>query len=142
MHLGNRSLNGNPGLHVVTPLVRADGAGAVLVDRGWVPFERRDPATRAEGQIAGEVTVEGIVRLAKEQGLYIPDNEPDKNLWFYIDPPAMAQAAGLESLSPFYVLAGENKVPGGFPIGRQWQLDIRNDHLEDRKRQRLNSSQQ
>src|SRR3546814_2463021 len=40
MHLVNRSLNGNPGLHVVTPLVRADGAGAVLVDRGRVPVER------------------------------------------------------------------------------------------------------
>src|SRR3546814_8815176 len=67
---------------------------------------------------------------SSDLGLYIPDNEPAKKLWFYIDPPAMAQAAGLESLPPIYVLAGENKVPGGFPIGRQWQLDIRNDHLE------------
>ena len=37
------------------------GAGeslVVLVNRGWVPETRKDPARRPEGQVAGAVTVE------------------------------------------------------------------------------------
>ena len=41
MYLAARSLNGNAGFHVVTPLVASDGS-AILVDRGWYP-------TRAQG---------------------------------------------------------------------------------------------
>lgn len=35
--LVGRSRDGEPGVHVVTPLLRADGGVAVLVDRGFVP---------------------------------------------------------------------------------------------------------
>ncbi|MGB0552022.1 MAG: SURF1 family protein, partial [Alphaproteobacteria bacterium] len=41
----NRSLNGKPGLNIVTLLKRADDGGHILVNRGWVPFEKRDPQT-------------------------------------------------------------------------------------------------
>ena len=34
--MAGRSLHGSPGAHVLTP-VRVDGAGAVLVNRGWLP---------------------------------------------------------------------------------------------------------
>ncbi len=129
LFLLDRSREGRPGLHVLTPLRRPDG-GVVLVDRGWIPFERRDPATRREGQVSGVVTVEGIVRLAKGPGLFTPDNEPDKNLWFYVDPVAMAQAIGVDRLPPYYVLSADRNVPGGWPRGGQWRIDLRNDHLQ------------
>jgi surfeit locus 1 family protein len=38
------SATGQPGYRVLTPLLRADGRGTALVDRGWVPLG----ATRAE----------------------------------------------------------------------------------------------
>ena len=55
-----RSRRGSPGLHVITPLRRSDGKGYALIDRGWIPFDRRAPSSRADGQVKGAVTFEGI----------------------------------------------------------------------------------
>ena len=129
-HLIGRSMRGNPGLHILTPLRRADGNGLVLIDRGWVPFDRRAAETRPEGQLNDPVVVVGIIRLSKGQGSFMPDNEPHSNTWFFIDPAAMAAARGIDSLPRYYIASADDAVPGGFPIGRQWRLDIANNHLE------------
>jgi len=130
LHIVNRSLNGNPGLHIVTPLEREDGAGYVLVNRGWVPFDREDPRSRPDGQVTGTVHIEGILRLAKGPGWITPENAPGTNVWFFIEPEAMASAAGVDSLPAFEIMSSDRSVPGGFPIGHQWRVDLRNDHLQ------------
>lgn len=128
--LVGRSLNGNPGLHVLTPLVPADGGEAILVNRGWIPFERQDPKTRAGGQVAGPVTVDGIIRLQKPPGYFTPANDTARNNWFYVDTAAIAAVAGVPLRDGYYIMAGKADVPGSYPVGHQWRLDIRNDHLE------------
>ena len=55
-----RSHDGRPGHDVVTPLVLADG-NAVLVDRGWVPFEYDDPPVTQAAPPQGQVQVTGIL---------------------------------------------------------------------------------
>ncbi|NKB56097.1 MAG: SURF1 family protein [Alphaproteobacteria bacterium] len=129
-HLIGRSLRGNPGVHVLTPLRRADGKGYAIVDRGWVPFDRRAPENRAAGQIQGEVTFEGIVRLAKGPGIFTPENDPKGNNWYFVEPKLMARIAGLDALPDYYVLSGAKNIPGGYPVTKQWRLDIRNNHAE------------
>src|SRR5262245_61913463 len=78
MYLAARTMQGAIGYQVVTPLQRADGS-IVLVNRGWVPDDRKDPAKRAGGQVAGEVTVDGAIRAPGRQHWLQPDNEPAKN---------------------------------------------------------------
>lgn len=135
LFLLNRSLNGNPGLHVITPFRRTDvpNAPIVLVNRGWVPFEGKDRSLRPDGLIPGETTVEGLVRFQRPitglQRVFLPPNEPENNVWYSIDQGEMASALE-EPLTNFYVVDGNNQVPGKFPVGRQWTLDIRNNHLE------------
>jgi surfeit locus 1 family protein len=129
-HLFGRSLRGNPGVHVLTPLRRADGKGYVIVDRGWVPFDKRSATERSAGQVKGEVTFEGIVRLANGPGPFSPDNDPVRNDWFFVEPAAMAKLAGIDALPNYYVLSGVANVPGGYPVSRQWRLDIPNNHAE------------
>lgn len=41
----NRSFQGEPGFHLVTPLRIAGSEKAVLVNRGWIPVSEADPAT-------------------------------------------------------------------------------------------------
>ena len=77
-YLFNRSLKGKPGLNIITPLKRADGGGHVLVNRGWVPFEKRDP-TRPKGQTEGSVIIEGIASPVR---IFTPENELQNNTFF------------------------------------------------------------
>lgn len=129
MYLIGRALNGKPGMHVLTPLIPEDGSEAVLVSRGWVPFEGRDPATRPDGQVGGPVTVEGIVRLQKPPGYFTPENEPGNNTWYFVDTGGMSEVSGVQLRPGFYIVSDRVDLPGGFPRGGQWRLDIRNDHL-------------
>src|SRR5258705_9145226 len=117
MFLAARSMNGNTGYHVVTPFELADGR-TLLVDRGWIPLERKDPAKRAEGQIEGDVTIDGLLRLQRAKTWLEPDNQPKDNLWFWVDLPAMAAYLGLppEQVTPFFLEAGPAPNPRGFPL--------------------------
>ncbi|EGY01628.1 SURF1 family protein [Nitrospirillum viridazoti Y2] len=130
LYLGARSLKGAPGYDVVTPFVRADGGGVVLVDRGWVPTQGKDPARRPEGQLEGEVTVDGVARVPPPRGWMQPDNLVNDNFWLWYDLPAMAAKAGTEVPEPVVVEAGATSNPGGFPVGGQTRVTIPNDHLQ------------
>lgn len=120
---------GGPGYWVVTPLVTAEGA-AVLVNRGFVPVELRDPARRAEGQVEGPVTVTGLLRLPEDSGLFTPQNDPAKDSWFTRDPFAIGEAKGLLRVAPFLVDADATPNPGGWPLGGQTRITFPNRHLE------------
>lgn len=129
-YLAARSQNGNVGYWVVTPLVLGDGGGAVLVNRGWVPNEKKAPETRAEGQLAGDVAFDGIVRQPQRQSWFQPANEPKNNVWFYLDPAEMAASSGLPVRQDLYLDAVKTDVPGGFPLGGQTRITLPNDHLQ------------
>jgi len=129
MHLTCRFYRDKAGYQIVTPLILADGS-AVLVNRGFVPLADKDPGSRAAGQVAGTVRVEGVVRLSAAPGAFTPANEPGPNLWFYPDIAQMAAAAGLQRVRPVFIEAGPAPNPGGLPIGGQTVLDLPNDHLQ------------
>ncbi len=60
--LYGRTQDGRQGDHVLTPLVLADGT-AVIVDRGWIPFDpdQEPPITGPAAAPDGPVTVTGVV---------------------------------------------------------------------------------
>ena len=121
------SRRGSVGFDVITPLRRANGT-VLLVDRGWTPAAARDPARRPQGQVEGEVAVEGVVRLTGGRGWFTPDNDPARNYWFWLDLPAMTRFAGVDA-PPLVVMAGPAPNPGGLPIGKEARVELRNDHL-------------
>ncbi|BBK34536.1 surfeit locus 1 family protein [Stella humosa] len=123
------SRRGNDGYQIVTPLIRAAGP-PVLVNRGWVPKDRKDPSRRLPGQVEGTVTIDGIARLRQVRSGLIPENQPGQNLWFTMDLPAMAAAAGLPEVAPVYVEAGPAPNPGIYPLGGQTRVSLPNDHLQ------------
>lgn len=128
-----KSLNGNSGYHILTPFERTGLPGGaeqtVLVSRGWVPLDHKDPATRAAGQIPGEVTVTGIARVPGTNAWVVPDNRPSENFWFTIDTKVMGDFVD-ETLAPVYVEADATPVPGDLPKGGQTRSELPNDHLQ------------
>jgi surfeit locus 1 family protein len=129
--LAARSMNGNPGYHIVTPFEVEDGT-LLLVDRGWVPLDRKEPQARPEGQVEGLRAVSGILRPGHRPSWLTPENQPEENFWFWVDVPAMAHAAGLEghAVTEAYLEVDAAPNPGGFPIGGQTRTDLPNDHLQ------------
>ncbi|MGF1629847.1 MAG: SURF1 family protein [Kiloniellaceae bacterium] len=130
-YLGARTESGRVGLNVVTPF-RLDDGRIVLVNRGWVPENRRDPATRAEGQLAGEVTIEALLRTDgwKGVGFAKPPNSPEERFYFWPDLPVMADYVDGPIVQEVYTDAVAADIPGGLPIGGQTRIQLANDHLE------------
>ena len=122
---------GDAGFDVLTPL-REEGGRIVFANRGFVPTELKDPATRPTGQLAGTVRVSGLLRVPPQEkpGWFIPDNRPDRNAWFWIELPAMAAADDLANVAPFYIDADAEPNPGGWPKGGVTPLALPNDHLQ------------
>jgi len=115
------------GWQVITPLER-ETAAPVLVVRGFVPERFKPPETREESLVEGRVSLTGIARLPEEPGAFVAANRPQANRWFWRDLAAMAEAAGLERVTPVFVEARAD-APGGWPRGGVTQLDIPNRHL-------------
>jgi surfeit locus 1 family protein len=117
------------GYYILTPLKLPTGA-VVMVNRGFVPAELKDPATRPQGQPAGEVTITGLVRAPEGRNPFTPKDAPEKNLWFTRDPQAIARAHNLDRVAPFLIDADASPIPGGWPRGGQTPLNLPNNHLQ------------
>lgn len=118
-----------PGFFVITPLLRTDGP-PLLVNRGFVPEARRDPASRAAGQTEGVVEVHGLLRLPEEASWFVPANDAAHNAFYRRDPASIAAARGLPGAAPFIIDADAEAVPGGLPQGGATRLTFPNRHLE------------
>lgn len=129
--LGAASPGGGQGYQVLTPLLEPGGR-IVFVNRGFIPGELKDASKRQAGQIAGIVSVHGLLRFppAGRPGWFLPDNRPDLNYWFWVDIPAMSAAAGLDRVAPFYIDADATPNPGGWPKGGVTRLSLPNNHLQ------------
>ena len=117
------------GYWVFTPARLADGS-LVMVDRGFVPQDRRDPKTRPQGQVPGAVAIVGALRWPEEAGWFTPDPDTAGNLWFRRDPAGMAQTKKLGPVAPFYVEQEGPIPPGGLPKPGPLTVNLTNHHLQ------------
>jgi surfeit locus 1 family protein len=138
LHSGERHFlatwKGDSGFNVYTPLKLDDGR-YIFVNRGFVPYARKDPATRPQGQVEGEAMVTGLARnpLAEKPSFIVPENDLRKNVFYWKDLSAMTATAGLPAgakVLPFFIDAGAAPNPGGLPIGGVTVIDLPNNHFQ------------
>jgi surfeit locus 1 family protein len=118
-----------PGYWAFAP-ARLVGGSIVLVDRGFVPLDRKDPATRAQGAPAGSVEIVGVMRWPETRGLFTPDDDPKTNVWYLRDPKAMATAKKWDAAAPFYIEQESPVPPGGWPKPGKLAVSLPDDHLQ------------
>jgi len=90
------------GFWVLTPLRTAEGT-VVLVNRGFVPPETRERASRAAAEAKGETTVSGLLRITEPKGGFLRKNDPAADRWFSRDVQAIAAARGLDNAAPYFI---------------------------------------
>lgn len=115
------------GYWVLTPLETPDFT--LLVNRGFVPKGRSDPATRAVGNVAGTVHVTGLLRVTEPEGAFLRANDPAANRWYSRDVAAIAKARELGRTAPYFVDADAAPNPGGYPVGGLTVVRFADNHL-------------
>ncbi|PZQ51288.1 MAG: Surfeit locus 1 family protein [Rhodovulum sulfidophilum] len=114
------------GFWVLTPLA-SDGF-TVLVNRGFVPGDHRDPATRTP--VEGPATVTGLLRITEPGGGFLRSNDPAAGRWYSRDVAAIAAAQGLDGpVAPYFIDADATPNPGGLPLGGLTVIRFPDSHL-------------
>jgi surfeit locus 1 family protein len=127
------TFNGESGYFIYTPMKLISGE-YLFVNRGFVPFDRKEAATRPAGEVGGIVTITGLARerLPAKPSWFVPDNDTAKNIFYWKDLEAMTRRAGLDKsrVLQFFVDANDAPNPGGLPMGGVTQFDFPNNHLQ------------
>ncbi|MBC2772895.1 SURF1 family protein [Rhizobium sp. AQ_MP] len=127
------TFQGQSGFYLYTPLELADGR-YLFVNRGFVPYDRKDPLSRSEGQVEGMQTVTGLARakLAEKPSSLVPDNDEAANIFYWKDLTRMAASVDLpiDRVLPFFLDADAAPVAGGLPKGGVTQIDLPNNHMQ------------
>ncbi|MGQ4275266.1 SURF1 family protein [Terrihabitans sp. B22-R8] len=116
------------GYWVLTPLERDEG-GTIIVNRGFVPLDRAEPASRPGSQVDDEVQVKGLLRRPEDRNPFTPDDKPQDRLFYARDPAAIAAGLSLQEVAPFTIDARDSG-PQGLPQGGETRLSFTNRHLE------------
>jgi surfeit locus 1 family protein len=119
---------GAPLYHVLTPFRTSDGR-ILMVDRGAVPKEKRDPKTRAAGNVDGDTRVTGVWRVPDPPGSFTPRPDTAHRIWYARDLAAIAAAEHVTLAAPVVIEADATPNPGGWPKGGQTVVNFRNQHL-------------
>jgi surfeit locus 1 family protein len=106
------------------------GGSIVVVNRGFVPLDRKDPATRAQANQRGTVEVVGVMRWPETRGLFTPADDPKSNVWYLRDPKAMAAAKNWATAAPFYIDQEAPVPPGGMPLPGKLSVQLPDNHLQ------------
>ena len=118
-----------PGYWVFAP-ARLAGGSIVVVNRGFVPSDRKDAASRAQGVPQRSIDIVGVMRWPEKPGLFTPAADPKDNVWYLRDPEAMAQAQKWGTAAPFYI-DQESPVPaGGLPLPGKVVVNLPDNHLQ------------
>jgi surfeit locus 1 family protein len=115
------------GYWVLTPLQTAEGT--ILINRGFVPPERKAPEMRAASQYSRPVAVTGLLRMSEPSGRFLRPNRPAENRWYSRDVAAIAKARGMSDVAPYFIDADASPNPGGYPVGGMTIVAFRNMHL-------------
>jgi len=126
-----RGPEGGVGWWIYAPL-RTDAGWIVYVNRGFVPDGREAAAGRAEGQLAGRVTVNGLARRPETPWHLTGDGLSANDQWFAREPTLFAKAAGFPAaeVAPYSIDADATPNPGGLPQGGETVFVFPNNHLQ------------
>lgn len=118
-----------PGYWVFAP-ARLAGGSIVVVNRGFVPMDRKDPGTRAQGNVGRVIDITGAMRWPEKPGLFTPAGDLKTNVWYARDIQGIAAAKKWTIAAPFYIDEDSPVPPGGLPLPGRIEVHLPDNHLQ------------
>src|SRR5215467_4813495 len=103
-----------PGYWVFVPAQLAGGS-IVLVNRGFIPIDRKDRATRTDTRSHGSVDIVGVIRWPEKRSSFTPPDDPKDNVWYLRDSDAIAASKKWLTAAPFYIDQESPAPASGLP---------------------------
>jgi surfeit locus 1 family protein len=116
-----------PGYWVLAPAQLAGGS-IVVVNRGFVPLDAKEPAARSTPR--GTIDIVGVMRWPEERGVFTPADDPKTNVWYLRDPKGIAAAKKWATNAPFYIDQESPVPPGGLPSPGKLDVHLTDNHLQ------------
>ncbi|WP_246686914.1 SURF1 family protein [Mesorhizobium sp. B2-4-19] len=114
------------GYWVLTPM-RTDRGFVVLVNRGFIPQERKAEFEQESGGLGSATVIDGLLRMSEPGGGFLRSNDAAGNRWYSREVAAIAAARGLTNdIAPYFVDA---EASAGWPRGGLTVVAFRNSHL-------------
>jgi len=128
--LRNQDWQGRLGVHILTPLMVGGGEKAILVDRGWVPYEDFTGDNLSQYDDPGLVEVEGAIRRSQSKPLIGgradqapgPGEDPLK-AWYWINIDDISGQFPYELL-PVYQVSSPDLIEEQLPYRSVEELDL------------------
>lgn len=128
------SIEGRSGWNVHTPML-LDNGKYLIVNRGFIPYDRQAPEKRLEGQVTGKQQLAGLVRVPEKEkpNDWFPENQPEKRELYWRDYDVFTDLMGKDEgreFVPLFIDANDAPVPGGSPKGGTTIIAFSNSHLQ------------
>lgn len=127
------TFDGLSGYYIYTPLM-LEKDSYIFVNRGFVPFDKKDQNTRPETLVSLSQDVVGLARSAPEAkaGWVVPENDLEKNVFHWKDLNAMIARTGRpsEQFVPMFIDRDNKANPTQLPVGGVTMIDLPNNHLQ------------
>ncbi len=106
IYLYNLNDAGKPGFEVINPI--KIGNENYLVNRGWIPFEKKD---LPEINLIDQNQIVGTLMLQTKASTFKPENDIEKNYWFTLDREDILKFTGRNFSEYVIYLNGDYKIP-------------------------------
>ena len=127
------TFDGLSGYYIYTPLM-LETDSFIFVNRGFVPFDKKDASTRPESLVSLSQEVTGLARSVPETkaGWVVPENDIAKNVFHWKDLSAMITRTGrpAEQFVPMFIDQDNKANPTQLPVGGVTIIELPNNHLQ------------
>ena len=106
IYLYNLNDAGKPGFEVINPIKIGDEN--YLVNRGWIPFEKKD---LPEINLVDQNKIVGTLMLQTKPSTFKPENDIEKNYWFTLNREDISKFTGRNFSEYVIYLNGDYKTP-------------------------------